>query len=194
MKRLYFTRHGESQTNLGNLWGNTVGAANDLPLTDLGRQQALETGLAAKTAGIKPDRILCSPLLRTRETAAIIARELGFAPEDIEYSDLLVEVQVGELEDTPYFDYWDKYTYADLGKFKGTETIEKLQQRAARALAYAQSLPDDDILIVAHSCFGRALRRVVAGEPYTHEFTHGESLPYATIMQLLPRDEVDALA
>ncbi len=185
MKRLFFTRHGESQTNLGNMWGNTIGAKNDLPLTDAGRQQALETAQNAKAAGLKPDRIVCSPLARARETAAIIARELGYPLEAIEYNDLFVEVQVGELEDTPFFDYWDHHTYADLGKFNGAETIEALQHRAAQALAYVHSLPEDDILIVSHSCFGRALKRVITDRPYTEEFTHGEPLPYAEILQLI---------
>jgi len=190
MKRLYFTRHGESQTNMGNLWGNAVGATNDLGLTDLGKEQAHETAKKAKIAGIQPDRIICSPLARTQETAAIIARELGFSVDAIEYSDLLVELQVGELEETPYFDYWDQYSYADLGKFAGAETIEKLQLRATQALAYLQSLPEDDILVVSHSCFGRALKRVIEGRPYNEEFTHGEPLPYAEIMLLIPRDEL----
>lgn len=185
MKHLYFTRHGESQTNIGNLWGNTVGAKNDLPLTDTGRQQALETARNAKAAGFKPDRVVCSPLARARETAAIIARELGYPLEAIEYNALLVEVQVGELEDTPFFDYWDHYTYADLGNFEGAETIEALQQRAGRALAYVRSLPEDDILVVSHSCFGRALKRVITERPYTEEFTHGEPIPYADILQLI---------
>lgn len=185
MRQLFYVRHGESQTNMGNLWGNSVGSKNDLPLTDTGRQQALETGIKARLGGFKPDRIICSPLTRTRETAAIIAHELGFPPEAIEYNDLIIENQVGELENTPYFDYWDQYTYADLDKFKGAETIEVLQQRAARALAYLQSLPDDDILVVSHGCFGRALKRVIAGRPYTEEFTHGEPLPYAEILQLI---------
>lgn len=100
-------------------------------------------------------------------------------------------MQVGELEGTSFAEFVKQYSYADLDKFKGAESIEALQQRSTRALAYVQSLPDEIILIVSHSCFGRAFYRSVEGRPYTDEFLPGTvPLPFGEISQLLPRDEL----
>ena len=187
MKYLYYTRHGESLINTGDVWADKPGSPADLGLTDLGRSQAKSGAEKAKKAGFKPDVIICSPLARARETAVIIATELGYPLEKIEYDDRFVEVQVGELENTPFAEFRKQYTYADLGKFKGAETFEQLQQRAARALEYVKKRPEDTILIVSHSCFGRAFQRVIDGRPYTDEFLPDTApLPYAEITRLLP--------
>lgn len=187
MKYLYYTRHGESLINTNDVWADKPGSSADLPLTELGRSQAKAGAIAAQKAGIKPDIIICSPLARARETAAIIAETLGYPQEKIEYNNLFLEVKVGELETTPYSKFRAKYTYADLGKFKGAETIEVLQERAARALAYVKSRPEDIVLIVSHSCFGRAFRRVIQGQPYTDEFLPDtEPLSFGEITRLLP--------
>jgi len=47
----------------------------------LGRQQALEAGKQMKECGIT--RILCSPMIRTVQTADIIAQELGLGPNSL---------------------------------------------------------------------------------------------------------------
>ena len=188
MNYLYYTRHGESLINTRNVWADKPGSPDDLGLTKAGRDQVRLGAKRARAAGLKPTRIICSPLARTRETAKIIAAALGYPLEDIEYNELFIEVQVGELEGTSFAEYVTQYTYADLGRFKGAETIEVLQQRAARALTYAQSLPDKTILIVSHSCFGRAFRRVIESCPYTDEFLPGTTpLSYGEITQLVPR-------
>jgi probable phosphoglycerate mutase len=187
VRYLYYTRHGESLINTTDVWADTPGTSVDLGLTQAGRKQAKAGALAAKKAGLKPDLIICSPLARARETASIIATELGYPLEEVEYSDLFIEVQVGELEGTPYSKFKEKYTYADLGKFKGAETIEALQERAARALTYAKSRPEKTVLIVSHSCFGRAFRRVIEGRPYSDEFLPSATpLRYGEITKLLP--------
>jgi phosphohistidine phosphatase SixA len=56
------------------------GSPDDLrPLTAAGREAA--AALGAELAGEQPDAIVCSPLLRARETAAAIAEACGLAPE-----------------------------------------------------------------------------------------------------------------
>lgn len=187
MKYLYYTRHGESYINTDDPRADGHGDIQDLGLTETGRQHALAGAKAAKARGIQPDLIICSPLARTRETAAIIAVELGYPTEKIIYDDLFVEVRFGKLGGMTYKEFSQHYTYADLPRFKDAETIEMLQQRAANALKYVKSCPEDTILIVSHSCFGRAFRRVIEGRPYTDEFfPNTQSLPYGEIVQLLP--------
>ena len=185
MKKLYYVRHGESHINTNDMWADSPGSQHDLGLTDLGRELAVNGATKVKAKGLKPDLILCSPLMRTRETASIIASELGYPLEQIEFNDLFLEIQVGELEGTSYKKFIKKYTYADFDQFAGAETIEDLQNRAERALRYVKSRPEKVILVVSHSCFGRAFRRVIDGSPYTEEFNGAIPLPYGEILRLI---------
>jgi 2,3-bisphosphoglycerate-dependent phosphoglycerate mutase len=70
---LLFVRHGATEPNLAGL---RCGGDLDVPLTDVGRQQAASAGV--RLAQMRPPvgLIVTSDLLRTRETAAIIARHL----------------------------------------------------------------------------------------------------------------------
>jgi phosphohistidine phosphatase len=68
--RLFVVRHAEA----------APGDPDALrPLTPAGRHAARSVG--ERLAGEQPDAVLCSPLLRARETAASIARAAGLAPE-----------------------------------------------------------------------------------------------------------------
>ncbi len=186
MKRLYYARHGESFINIQDIVATKLGAKNDLGLTELGGQQALAEGRKAAVNGLQADIIISSPLLRALETARIIARELGYPAQDIRTSDLLLELQFGELEGTSWRTFWEAGGgYKNLGAFKGAETMEALQQRAEKALAFLNSLPEDNILVVSHSAFGRALRRTIQGKPWTDEFENSVSLPHGEIIRLV---------
>lgn len=78
----------------------------DVPLNDLGRQQATE---AARSPKLKhASGIACSPLMRARETGEIISRQTGL---QISFIDDLQECCLGELEgqieeDLSMFDPW----------------------------------------------------------------------------------------
>ena len=84
MGYIYFTRHGQSVWNIEK----RICGATDVPLSDLGREQAAALGReirAKMDAGEKTpdgrlfriDEILFSPLSRTTETAQLIAAETG---------------------------------------------------------------------------------------------------------------------
>lgn len=187
MKHLYYVRHGQSLVNVGGQFCTRVGTELDQGLTELGKQQAESDGRKAAAAGLRFDLILTSPLKRTRETAALIARQVGYPVEEIKVLDDLQELQFGELEGTECELFYSNYTYADLGKFKDAETIERLQERAMKALEHICRLPQDNVLVVGHSLFGRAFRRALEGTPYTDEFAHGKhaaSLPHGEIIRL----------
>jgi len=186
MKYLYYARHGESLANTRDMFGSKPGAVNDLGLTVFGRQQAVAAAHDAVAHELKPDLIICSPLVRAQETAQILATALGYPEQNIETSDLFMELQFGILEGTPWSAYWESgKTYYNLGEYAGAETIEILQQRATKAYEYLQSLPQDTVLVVSHSAFGRALRRAIHGQPYTDEFVDGTSLPFGEVLQLI---------
>lgn len=186
MKHVYFVRHGESVINVSDVFASKVGAKNDKGLTKTGHKQALLGAQLANELGLKPDLIITSPLKRAQETATIIAARLGYSPEDIVVNKLFVEMQFGELEDTPWSAYWESgKTYKNLGEFAGAETLEAMQQRAKKALEFLKSRQEDTILVVSHSAFGRALKREVATLTASDEFKNSRSLPHGEIDTLL---------
>jgi phosphohistidine phosphatase len=72
--QLYLVRHAEA----------APGQPDDLrPLTPNGREQARLLGEHLRSKGVRADVILTSPLLRARETGALIARELGGADVEV---------------------------------------------------------------------------------------------------------------
>jgi len=93
VSQLLLVRHGQTDANAaGLLLGRT-----DPPLNDAGRAQA--AAAAARVASFAPERVLTSPLLRTVETAEIVAARCGLA---VEVEDRLIEVDYGEYDGLPF--------------------------------------------------------------------------------------------
>jgi phosphohistidine phosphatase len=66
--QLLLVRHAEAAS----------GSPDELrPLTTEGRAQARSLGERLRAEGVEPSAVLTSPLLRARETGALVARELG---------------------------------------------------------------------------------------------------------------------
>ena len=64
--KIYLVRHGQSEGNVRELWYGS----SDLPLTDLGRQQARESG--EKLRGVSFAACYASPLIRAKDTADLV--------------------------------------------------------------------------------------------------------------------------
>lgn len=152
MKKLYFMRHGLTEMNAAGLRSGTT----ETSLTAEGRQQAKLAGQEAKKLSI--DTIVCSTMGRTRETAEIAAKEMGFPIENIMHSSLLIERHFGELEGQPY------KPDLDLDGFADVESTETILHRAKLALEWIESIPGESILVVSHGGFGRALRHIANQE------------------------------
>lgn len=167
MKKLYFVRHGQTDTNVQSLLSGHIEAE----LTEDGKAMAIATGKELKANHQHIDLIICSPLIRAFDTASLIAKELKYPIKNIEKNHLFIERSFGVLEgssNVPFFKSGGNYQ--DIDSAEGAETIAVLQKRADEALEYIKSLPDENILIVSHGAFGRAFRRVVNGEPHTNEY------------------------
>jgi broad specificity phosphatase PhoE len=96
LPKLYFIRHGETDWNAeGRLQGQ-----RDIPLNDVGRVQAEETGsiLARLEARYEDLAYWASPLSRTRETMEILRTRLGLHPPAYRTDDRLKEVSFGDWE------------------------------------------------------------------------------------------------
>ncbi len=157
MKKLYFIRHGLSVMNQQGVFSGSI----DTPLTDEGRKQAKQAGKLARDFGI--DYIVSSPLARALETAQIIAGEIGYPTRDIHVNDLFVERHFGELEGKPWSPDLNLDGISDI------ETVDSLLERAKLALDWLHTLPADNILVVSHGSFGRALRRHILPEAIFEE-------------------------
>lgn len=152
MKRLYFCRHGLSVLNIQGLWAGQI----ETPLAPEGIEQAHVAGQAAKDLDI--NHILSSPFSRAHDTAIIIAEDIGYPAKNIEISELVIERGLGILEGTPW------KAELEVEGVEGVEPLEELFERARQAYAHVQSLPQDNILIVSHSGFGRTLRHIIHPE------------------------------
>jgi len=80
MSAIILVRHAQSEHQVGNL----VGGWADFGLTELGRRQADCLASRLKTElGNAPCHIYCSDLKRAVQTAEIVGRAVGFAPDPV---------------------------------------------------------------------------------------------------------------
>ena len=166
MKKIYFTRHGQTVWNVEN----KICGATDIELTDLGRQQADRLGELIRDGDYGIDEILCSPLIRARETAERIAAKTGL-PLRVEQR--LTEQRFGKYEGTPRngeeFTKMAKMNFID--SYGDGETMLHL---AARVYSLLDELKNDDkvYLLAAHNGISRVVRS------YFYDMTNAEYAAY----------------
>lgn len=166
MQKIYFVRHGESQANLLKLFAGQT----ETPLTAEGINQAYSAARIIKKEALKIDKIVSSTLTRARESAKIIAGGIGYPVEEIISSFLFLERDYGILENSSRSEFFAAYSYQDLDNVPGVETIEQLHHRAAKAYEFLKSFGEDNILIVGHSGFFKALIGVIEGNQLAKEY------------------------
>jgi broad specificity phosphatase PhoE len=164
MRRLWLTRHGETEWNaLGMLQGHT-----DIPLNEVGRQQA--RALAARFASLPLPltSVWSSDLGRARETGAIVAAALGLdAPAvDAELRERSFGVFEGLTRDqcaTDHPEAWQAWQ-ASAASPPGGEALDLVPPRMQRALERIFATSDrGDSLIISHGgCMRLWLRTVIA--------------------------------
>lgn len=176
MKKLYFIRHGLSEANKAGIWSGQ----SETPLSAEGREQARQAG--KKAQGLDIDLIVSSPLGRARETAEIVAKEIGYPAERIMFSDLLKERSWGDLEGTEHSSVGAD---VELDKIPNIETGEQLLRRASQALGYLEGLPAEHILVVSHGTIGRAIRHhIIEDMPFINKTgVPGVTLPNGEVIQ-----------
>ena len=144
---LTLVRHGETEwARLGRHTGRT-----DIPLTEIGRQQALALG--RRVSGHPFALVLSSPLSRAAETA----RLAGFADRVITDPDLQ-EWDYGDLEGGVTADIREEFPGWTIwrGPWPGGETVEEVGARADRVIARVRAV-DGDALVFAHGHLLRVL-------------------------------------
>jgi uncharacterized phosphatase len=158
---LTLVRHGQTEWNLAR----RIQGSTDIPLNDKGRADA-RTAADALSASAH-HVIYASPLIRARETAEIIAGELGLEGPVLDRD--LREREFGEGEGMLVPDYIEKYGDWH-AVVPGAETLEEVGERALAALdriardSRRRSAPAaESVIVVAHGGVIRALIDHVSG-------------------------------
>jgi broad specificity phosphatase PhoE len=154
---VFLARHGETAYNAeGRFQG-----LGSVPLNELGRRQARLLADLARPHGFR--ELWCSPLVRARETADIVAARIGLEP--IEDS-RLVETDTGDWTDRTFASVraedpegFDAYLRADPAwGYPGGETFRHQTERVMEALAEIARRPTPILVI----CHGMVIRLTLA--------------------------------
>ena len=151
---IYLVRHGESVGNLNSFF---VGRT-DYPLTDHGIQQARQLGQWFSTQGISFNTMYCSPLIRARHTAELIAATQ--AEQTLIIDQRMQEFDCGLLEGLgpeeakqQYPDLFNRplEEWGDLSPYGG-ESYDRVMNRVVEFCRELEQHydPDQEILVVAH--------------------------------------------
>ncbi|WP_309708490.1 histidine phosphatase family protein [Pseudolysinimonas sp.] len=146
MTDVYLVRHGETEWNRQR----RIQGLTDIPLNATGREQARLTGLLLTRRPIS--RVVASPLGRARETAEIIATQIGLdAPQ---LREAFVERNYGAAEGLDFHEIDVRYPPGV--DVPGRESREDVAARVIPALqTLAAEHPGEAIVVVSH---GGAIR------------------------------------
>jgi broad specificity phosphatase PhoE len=165
MIKLYFLRHGESEKNILKIHSCSL---EKFPLTEKGRR---DVEAYADEFNEPVDIILCSPMLRARQTAEIFKQKLQV---EIVQDYLLTEFNSGawnevdreklKAESEEYRRY-KQLPPAEKIKYKSGGHGESREDVQIRTRLFVKELlkkyQNKTILIVAHGCTYAALKKVI---------------------------------
>lgn len=179
MTHYFFTRHGESQANVDQVF---AGAAES-PLTPKGIADAAAEGRRLASLGTRYDLIICSALSRAAKTAELIAKEVGYPIEKIVIEPLLHERSFGSLVGKP----WDSVPDETSPVFieVGGESIDELAIRVRNSFRNIENLSADkeSVLIVGHGTWYQMAVALLSGkQPSAFLEIHG--IPNNTVVDL----------
>jgi probable phosphoglycerate mutase len=159
-------RHGETDWNVSGILQGWL----DVPINDLGRRQAYEMVAGFVHAGFA--KVYSSPLIRSRETAEIVARALRLASPELHEG--LKERNFGAIQGIP------KAELAELNPvllqqilkrnpatfFEQGESMDEFADRVLGAIAdIAKPNPGKRILAITHGWTMDVITRHIAGLP-----------------------------
>jgi broad specificity phosphatase PhoE len=178
--QVYLARHGQTAYNHeGRFQGQ-----QQVPLDDTGRAQAAELAERAAAYGFRA--LWCSPLLRARETADVVAASIDLEPKD---DARLMETDAGDWTNLTFAEVravaaerFDAFAAADPGfAFPGGESFAEQELRVSAALrdVEAGELP---ALVVCH---GMVIRAAFASRA-NDRAARFERVPNAALVPLHP--------
>jgi probable phosphoglycerate mutase len=158
-------RHGTTPTTGKML----PGRAGGLHLSEKGHAQAAAVAERIAALGKAPAAVYASPLERTRETAAPIARALGVR---VRNAPGLIEIDVGEWTEKPLKRLFRTAQWPTVHRwpggfrFPGGESFAEMSVRAMDAvLGLVAQHPGQTIVAVSHADTIKAIVAAAAGTP-----------------------------
>lgn len=156
--KLYVIRHAQTDGNLKNIM---IGKS-DIPINSIGIEQATKAIEVVKN--LDYDFIICSPMLRTKQTCAIVNSKHN---KEVIFDNRIVEMNFGTIEnksideiDTNYWNY-----YSDL-KYPLSITMKDHCHNIWHFLDdIKEKYQDKKILIVTHNEVCRAINAYFNGIP-----------------------------
>ncbi|MBD8024217.1 histidine phosphatase family protein [Microbacterium gallinarum] len=195
MTVLTLIRHGETDWNLAR----RIQGSTDIPLNATGRAQARAAAAALREARDPaiPVTVAASDLARARETAEIIAAELGAEPPRL-YKGLR-ERSYGEAEGVDAEDFLRRWGPWHTAEVPGAESWPSVRVRALTAIGRAvrdhrraTAPAEASLIVVAHGALIREVIRHASGGTLPLE---GERVANGSAHELLyERDRVRLLS
>ncbi|MFC1751664.1 class I tRNA ligase family protein [Patescibacteria group bacterium] len=146
---LFIMRHGQSENNVICI-NNSMPEVKKYPLTEKGRGEAKEAAIKYKNKKI--DMIFSSPIMRTKETAEIISKELGIP---VIFDERIREMDLGEFNNKACSEFHKVYpTRMSWAKntSHGVESGEQIKKRVEEFLSeISDKYKNKNIVIVAHA-------------------------------------------
>jgi len=145
--RVVFVRHGQTGENVAGRHqpGHT-------PLSITGRQQAVAAGLKLSTIGVT--HVVASPLVRTLQTASLIANQIALIPS-IDHS--LTELKRPQWLTGFTHRHWKSLLFYGLwylGLVRTGESYAAIRTRITTARTNIEQLPSDSVVVVvSHAVF-----------------------------------------
>ncbi|SDU64626.1 bifunctional RNase H/acid phosphatase [Jiangella alkaliphila] len=163
---LHIVRHGQTPMTAARRFSG--GGVPGPSLDETGLEQAARAAELLSTRGAVA--VVCSPMVRTRETADVIGRRLGLTPT------------VDEAWREADFGEWDGLTLAEIGERypdalaawygvpalrpPGGESLDDVVPRVSAARdALLAAYPGQPVVVVTHSIPMRTLTRLALGAP-----------------------------
>jgi broad specificity phosphatase PhoE len=171
---ILIARHGQNEDNVNGI----LNGHRDLPLTDLGREQARQLGQGIEEANLEFDAVYSSPLIRAYETAEIASRVAHLpAPEKM---DLLIERDFGVMTGksvsmveelcAPDIIKTDTITY--FLSPDGAETFPQLIERGQKVLDTIRAKHlGGKVLLVCHGDIGKMIYAAATGADWQNVLT-----------------------
>jgi broad specificity phosphatase PhoE len=179
---VYLARHGQTAYNLERRFQGHL----PVPLDDTGLKQAAD--LAERASTHEFAALWCSPLLRARETADVVAERIGIEPCE---EPRLMETDAGDWTGRLFVDVQAEHPDGFAGfingnpnfAFPGGESFAQQGVRVAAALAYVER-GDLPALVVCHGVVIRIALYQRAG----HKVALAERVPNAALVPLDPAE------
>lgn len=175
--KLYIARHGETSWNAQNI----ICGRTDIPLNERGLEQAKL--LAERMSDIHIDRIIASPMIRARQTAAAVAEKCGLP---VSYDERLIEQNFGIYEgkdrkDPAYLANKRMFAY----RYPGGESQMDVAHRIYGLIEeLKEKYPDERVLLVCHGGVCRVVRTYFEDMTNDEYFCFSEDNANARVYEL----------